>query len=354
MRLKEIKEKNFIPINAPYSNENWFLYLNDFLKSALISRYGMREILIDYDLYEMYFGGSYEEFKNVVSDDVKNAIDVLFKINNFKYKKLFYALNLEYNPIWNVDGTETLTYSRSNTGTQNISNSGTESQESEKNNTGTETTNHSNVNNIKSDNERNITETETINNDVTESDTKSNTGTQTNTTQYTGNESNDEMKNGNEIDSTVAFSSPSFRNHNKREYDGIETTNTKSFSNREDIETRTDNLNESISKTIGNDTDTERTHKDKYISDDTTNEYGNQTRTDNLKESYTNDVTKNDNTLRTDNLSELYSETKTRGGNIGTTKTQDLLESEYKLRNEMDFVGLVLSDIISNICYMSY
>lgn len=43
---------------------------------------------------------------------VLQAIDSLFAANMYKYETLFNTLSLEYNPIWNVDSTETATETR--------------------------------------------------------------------------------------------------------------------------------------------------------------------------------------------------------------------------------------------------
>lgn len=355
MILKEIKNENFIPNNTPYNNENWFLYVNDFLKSALLSKYGKREIIIDEDVYYNYFNpNNTTEFKNAVVDEVKNAIDVLFKVNNFKYKKLYYALNLTYNPLWNVDGTETLTYTKENTGTVENVGSVSESEDIEKKNTGTETTENSNTNVVDEDNTKTISDSETINNETSSLSDKANTGTQTNVTTYSGSETNTNTKSGEEVNEVVPFTTQIFTNHDKTIFDDVVEQNVKSFNNRQDNAARTDLLDEQIEITATDDTTISKSISEQFENDVTTTDTGTSTRTDNLTETVSNDKSTDSTDTRTDDLTESYSETRTRTGNIGVTKTQDLLESEYKFRNEMDFAGLVLSDVINEICYGVY
>lgn len=44
-----------------------------------------------------------------VTPHITSLIASVLDINDYKYQKLYDTLNLDYNPIWNVDGTETTT-----------------------------------------------------------------------------------------------------------------------------------------------------------------------------------------------------------------------------------------------------
>lgn len=53
------------------------------------------------------YGTLKADFDNV--EDLNMLVDVAFKLNNYKWSKLYATTQLEYNPIWNVDGTTTTT-----------------------------------------------------------------------------------------------------------------------------------------------------------------------------------------------------------------------------------------------------
>ena len=84
------------------------------------------------DMYTTYYGQNYlvEPLKLVATDVTDYAtsaaklgkrIESIFLMNKGKYLKLIELQGYEYNPLWNVDGTETFTYLE-NEGVNNVTN----------------------------------------------------------------------------------------------------------------------------------------------------------------------------------------------------------------------------------------
>ena len=99
--------------------------LNDFYKNNLkqtgiipnIPAFGSYESLADYFLNQTAYDSAIllkEGNLLMASDDseiIINTINaVVHQLAPYKWQKLFESMNLEYNPIWNVDGTETTAY----------------------------------------------------------------------------------------------------------------------------------------------------------------------------------------------------------------------------------------------------
>ena len=99
--------------------------LNDFYKNNLkqtgiipnIPAFGSYESLADYFLNQSVYDSAIllkEGNLLMASDDseiIINTINaVVHQLAPYKWQKLFESMNLEYNPIWNVDGTETTAY----------------------------------------------------------------------------------------------------------------------------------------------------------------------------------------------------------------------------------------------------
>lgn len=101
--IEEFYEKNYSILNGipqDIANEDWYKSIKDIIDDC-----------IDNDYYNYCFnqrilrtGNTLTEMEQVHLIQ-KNVKFTLIK-NNYKYKTLFGTTNLEYNPIWNVDGTE--------------------------------------------------------------------------------------------------------------------------------------------------------------------------------------------------------------------------------------------------------
>lgn len=136
MQLKKFKNDNIIPANGYYNSSNWYVACSGQLQTMLLSLHGNR-----YVNYELDDPLDYDP-ETLVSDTleyIKDQINALFIINNEAYTKMYDVLTLEYNPIWNYDGENTLTYTKENTGTDNVSGSNTGTDNVSGSNTGTQT-----------------------------------------------------------------------------------------------------------------------------------------------------------------------------------------------------------------------
>lgn len=99
--------------------------LNEFYKQNLketgiipnIPAFGSYESLADYFLNQSAYDSAIllkEGSLLMASDDAEIIINtinaVVHQLAPYKWQKLYESMNLEYNPIWNVDGTETTVY----------------------------------------------------------------------------------------------------------------------------------------------------------------------------------------------------------------------------------------------------
>lgn len=95
------------------NNKEWYIYIKDEIPAYIKRRFGKRELIYD----------SVHELKEVIQD-------VLLE-NEYKYDKLWELLQLEWNPLWNVDGTETLTFERNTSGSNQASGTDTTSNDTD-------------------------------------------------------------------------------------------------------------------------------------------------------------------------------------------------------------------------------
>lgn len=292
-QLKELKGYNIIPSDNAYASEDWYIYVVPILSKFLFRNYGKREVIVDSDLFfdniDKVKDGTFIE--DALVDDVKDSIDTLFLSNNLNYQKIYESVTAEFNPLWNVDGTESLTYTKENDGIQR------------------------NVN-VKSG---------SISDNTSYTGTKQNTnvksGSVDDDVSYLGSESN--VRTGSVVNSNTTFESATFNDATKETNDNV--TDTHSFNSRSD----------NHSTTFNNVTDTN------------TESFTN--RADNRTETYNN---VQDSATRTDDLLETYRETKERHGNIGVTKSTELIADAIELRLKYNFVEIVAKDIINMICFM--
>lgn len=303
--LKELKP-NFIPTGGYYSSHAWYLSIGHVMERILRVRDGRRELQ---DFVELDYPTD-DAYLTALTAAVKDNIDMLFIVNDESYSRIYRALVTEdYNPLWNVDGKETLEYTRDNTGTQDNTVDHTGTQGNARTNTGTQTNK--------------------LENRGTQTNVTSNTGTQTDSTTHTGTQTNTDATGSTNTEYKTTFDSSSEKETQKNVVQN--TGNTTRSDNLTDSHTRTDNLSENNTRTDNLDETATRTD----------NLTENMTRTDNLKDA----------AKRTDNLKETYTETKIRGGNIGLTMPNQLIEGELSVRLNRKFLEIVEHDIITSICY---
>lgn len=280
---------SFCNANTSYNSRPWWIYLLPRLKRQIERTQGRREVF------------DYVARDQNPSDYAANDIDVMLEFNHYKYDHLWKLYEAEYNPLWNVDGTEkTVTetdMTDAHTGTQTNEASGTDYRT------------------------RTNTGTQTVENSGTDSRTVTNTGTQT-----TEDSGTDTLTHGlATTTSATTYDSSTLLTTGKSENSGDdETTYGKT-------EERTDDLTEQDDFTHGH---TEERTDDLTEQDNTT--YGKtDERTDDLTDRTTGTVTI----------------THTRGGNIGLTMTQQMATEEEKWSNHFKFVNNFILDIVSCISY---
>lgn len=206
--------------------------------------------------------------------------------NKQKYDHLYKLFNLDYNPIWNVDGTETTTRALTN------SNSSTSTGTSELTRNTTDTTE--------------VSDTLTFDTTVTNNNEVVTDGTTT----------NDLTENSNDNKSRTTFDSNNFYDTDK---DVFNKTNTGTVDNDETVTTEaTEGKTGTESRSIEN----ELKHTGK-------------------------DTTENNNTIQNEgNESETI--THVRSGNIGTTMTQDMALKEVDYANYIKFIDIIALDVVRN------
>lgn len=248
---------------------------------------------------------------------IDTLADYIYLTLGTKWDRLWKDYTVEYNPVWNVDGTETTTETRNlkqaDTGTDVTAESGIDTIK----NTGTQETAASGKDTITGTDKNTVSSTGT--------DTVNNTGTQGTSTTGQTNTENDVFG-----------------------YDGGQTPQTKVAESTTNGSTRTDNLSQAT--TYGK-TDSEE--------GSTSNEtaYG---RKDTVTDDRQQATDYGHTSTRTPNLEHTDSGTVEtvvkRGGNIGVTMTQQMLEAdaEYWSKIRSQFYNMVMEDIVNEITYKIY
>lgn len=347
--IEEYMEEGVIPTDpiliAAYSYLSDSL-LVDSINDGLFALHGERELIIPEKIFHQQSLSFDDWLETKVTPYVNKQLSVFFKLKSPEYQKIYEALTAEYNPLYNVDGTEQRTYIKDNTGTQDNTNTKTGNMTDNLSYTGQET----NTN----------TETGTI------IDTNTKAGKEKESTTFKGSEMNTATKSGNEtlgkvggdINSTTTFDSQTPQ-ETTRTIKAPSTIDTTTYNNVTDKDYKIFGVNASGTVTQGlertdetektfenyNDTNTRTFGVDGHINTDAktfTN------RADNRTVTYNN---VQDSATRTDLLKESYSETLKRFGNIGVTKSTDLIESEVLLRQKFNMSQIICKDIANFITY---
>lgn len=123
MYLYEFENDNIIVPIPPFDSSEWFLSVAPMIKEHLLMKFSEREVVETprtRRAWRDYADGRKtitEVHGEYVSEIVRRIQHELFSKNR-PYEVIYKALTEEFNPLWNVDGVETLTYERKNTGTQ--------------------------------------------------------------------------------------------------------------------------------------------------------------------------------------------------------------------------------------------
>lgn len=304
MKIKDllIGNNTIIPRNNnAYNSDLWFLNTAASLDSFLRRLHGNRDIyddLLDYN-------SAHQEDPNGTRQNVLDMVDAHLALNAYKYRHLWDLYVAEYNPIWNVDGSEKIIRDRSNTGTQDMQASG-----------------HDDF--TKSGTEQNA---KSGYDSVTKSGSESESKTGTDTT--TRNGSVDEQNGGDITTSRTTFDSATFLGTEKKA-DTIDKETTYT-----DLEDETE-YNSDVTTSFTN-----RKDQTDYNSTETL--------------SFTNRKDKTDygrKDTRTDNLNEHEVTEHIRGGNIGVTMTQQMEDAELNWALRFRLLEMICADIANAISYI--
>ena len=265
----------------------WYDSISANINSYLKYNYGLRELItpsIDY---------LEDASETEILAWIKEKLSLLFASHNESYSRLFEVFTSEYNPLWNVDGTETETHggkdTTQNSGTDTINNTGTDSRAY----TGTDT------------------------------HTSRHTGTDTNTSANSGTDTTTEANSGTD---TTTNSVATFDNPSPVLKDQQSTLNGKST-------TTTLQHGQSTTNTL---------QHGETVTD--TTEHG---LTDSLTHGHTIQTVNGKKTEETHG----HTITTVRQGNIGVISSVKLLQEHMELWNGLSFMDIVARDIIKEITY---
>lgn len=296
MRIKEVLTAGtLVPsYNNIYNSDDWFLATSSRMDSLLRRLHGNREI---FDEYVEVTGT--QENPAGTRQNLLEIVDSCFELNCYKYRHLWTLYEAQYNPLWNVDGTEVTERERKNTGTETHKKSGKEITTY----SGTE--------------------------DLTRSGNETWEPSGKEKLSKTG--STVEAHTGGEQNARTTFDSASFLDTDKM-------TDTKKIGTTygKDASGNSDPYAEETSFTTRKDTTTYNNVKD---SRSFTN------RKDELEYNNTQDQ-------RTDNLTETERITHTRGGNIGVTMTTQLERDEQSFVAGFRLIEDIIADIANSISFV--
>lgn len=123
MKLYEFDDDNIITAVAPFDSSEWYLSVAPLLHEHLIMNYGDRDTFTNSRIRSVcrqYRAGhaTKEQVKNTILQEMQKAVRMLLISKDRSYTMMYRAYMEEFDPLWNVDGTEVLEYTRTNTGTQ--------------------------------------------------------------------------------------------------------------------------------------------------------------------------------------------------------------------------------------------
>lgn len=304
MKIKDllIGSNTIIPRNNnAYNSDLWYLNTAASLDGFLRRLHGNREIYDDL----LEFNSAHQEDPDGTRQNVLAMVDAHLALNAYKYRHLWDLYVAEYNPLWNVDGSEKIIRDRSNTGTQDMQASGHDDFTK----SGTET-------NSKSGNDIIV---------YSGSESESKSGTDT----TTRNGSMEEQNGGDITTGRTTFDSSTFLGTEQK---GDTTEKSTTYRNLADeTEYDSDVTRSFTNRQDRTDYDTDETLS--FLNRKDTTEYGKKdTRTDNLKE---HEVTEH-----------------IRGGNIGVTMTQQMEDAELNWALRFRLLEMICADIANAISYV--
>ena len=273
----------------------------------------------------------------LTSNSITRLASVIYNLNHENWDRLYLALQKEYDPLQNYNGTETRTITTDETGSSTLARTGTESTDSDLVDTNTKTGSEVIASSGSDSLKKTGSDTETVDNNISE--TKS--GTNNTTRKNTINSKNSDSKD----DSVYGFNSSSASPSDKSvsSSTGSETSNgtdntTISETNGTDINTNTTNThNTTDTQTYGkSDTHTYNSVKDEH----------NNNSSSVLTLDTTDTGSKSGHTESVDSLH--------REGNYGVRTTQEMISQEFELRMKYRFFDVVFADVDKTLALQLY
>lgn len=109
MYITELNLSNLLAaadLNSRFNSDEWYLYIKSRLSKYIAMTQSRREL--------------FPWFEDADDPDTaaEEAVDTILELNAYTYRHMWKLYTAEYNPIWNVEGTEKTVRERDNTGTQ--------------------------------------------------------------------------------------------------------------------------------------------------------------------------------------------------------------------------------------------
>lgn len=298
-----------------------------------------------------------------LNSDIGTLSDMIYTMNGTAWDRLYTSYTADYNPIWNVDGTETITEERdlqatdsgkstnNRTGTDTTKHTGTDSLAD----SGTDTISHSGDYKTSHTGSDSVKQSGNTTSKSTGSEDTSNSGKDSTDTTLTKTISNDDTTTNNGIygfnSSASVPSSDSVTNHSGHETDTTNEDVTYGHTvNVTNSSTNTDTVDRSDTTTYGGVETVTDTRKE-------STDYGKKsTNTKDLSDSTTYGSGETGTTEGSHTDKGTITTKHTRGGNIGVTMTQQMLQADldYWKQLEAKFFERVCKDIVDMITYKIY
>lgn len=273
----------------------------------------------------------------LTSDSITRLASVIFNLNHENWDRLYLALQKEYDPLQNYNGTETRTITTDENGSSTLARTGTESTNSDLVDTNTKTGSEVIASSGSDSLKKTGSDTETVDNNISE--TKS--GTNNTTRKNSINSKNSDSKD----DSIYGFNSSSA------------SPSDKSVSSSTGSETSNGTDNTTISETNGTDINTNTTNT--HNTTDTQTYGKSDTHTYNSVKDERNNNSSSVLTLDTNDTGSTSGHSESvdslhREGNYGVRTSQEMISQEFELRMKYRFFDVVFADVDKTLALQLY
>ena len=273
----------------------------------------------------------------LTSDSVTRLASVIFNLNHENWDRVYLALQKEYDPLQNYNGTETRTITTDENGASTLARTGTESTNSNLVDTNTKSGSEVIASSGSDSLKKTGSDTEAVDNNISETKTGTNNTTRKNSSNSKNSDSKD--------DSIYGFNSSSA------------SPSDKSVSSSTGSETSSGTDNTTISETNGTDINTTTTNT--HNTTDTQTYGKSDTHTYNSVKDERSNNSSNVLTLDTTDTGSTSGHTESvdsfhREGNYGVRTTQEMISQEFELRMKYRFFDVVFADVDKTLALQLY